>query len=95
MSTTTLDGGRFIQVPASMLPVDTLNALLDVFVTREGYDTSDTSDAGTRGWTAQLQARLERGELMIVHDLETESTEVMTREQWEAFGRQAFDDEED
>ncbi|MCM5705356.1 YheU family protein [Larsenimonas salina] len=94
MSARTPDGERFIEVPSKMVPAETLMALLSDFVTREGYDTTDTSDDGTNGWAAALKARLERGELMIVHDLETESTEVMSREQWEAFGRQAFDDEE-
>ncbi|MGO1887903.1 MAG: YheU family protein, partial [Halomonadaceae bacterium] len=37
---------RFIEVPARMLPPDTLNALLEAFVTRQGYDTTDTTGEG-------------------------------------------------
>ena len=31
---------RFIEVPARMLPPETLTALLEAFVTRQGYDTT-------------------------------------------------------
>ncbi|SDJ16064.1 YheU family protein [Billgrantia gudaonensis] len=85
--------GRFVEVPYRMLPGETLNALLETFVTRQGYDTTDTG-AGMRGWVADLERQLERGELIIAHDLQTESTEVMTLAQWRAFGRDLADDEE-
>lgn len=85
--------GRFIEVPHRMLPGETLDALLEAFVTRQGYDTTDTGD-GMRGWVGQLKRQLEHGELVIAHDLETETTEVMTLTQWRAFGRDLADDEE-
>ncbi|MDR5858947.1 YheU family protein [Halomonas eurihalina] len=87
-------GERFIEVPYRMLPAETLDALLEAFVTRQGYDTSDT-EQGMTGWTAQLKRQLENGELLIAHDLETETTEVMTLAQWRAFGRDLADDEEE
>ncbi|UYF99132.1 MULTISPECIES: YheU family protein [unclassified Halomonas] len=86
---------RFIEVPARMLPPETLNALLEAFVTRQGYDTTDTSGEGMHGWVVELKRQLERGELLIAHDLELEYTEVMTLEQWRAFGRDLADDEEE
>lgn len=88
-----MSGDRFIEVPYRMLPGETLDALLEAFVTRQGYDTTDTTD-GMRGWVAQLKTQLERGELIIAHDLHTETTEVMTLAQWRAFGRDLADDEE-
>lgn len=87
-------GERFIEVPYRMLPGETLDALLETYVTRQGYDTTDTGE-GMRGWVAQLKRQLERGELLIAHDLRTETTEVMTLAQWRAFGRDLADDEED
>ncbi|MDN3524046.1 YheU family protein [Halomonas sabkhae] len=87
-------GERFIEVPYRMLPGETLDALLEAFVTRQGYDTSDT-EQGMGGWTQQLKHQLESGELLIAHDLETETTEVMTLAQWRAFGRDLADDEEE
>ena len=89
-----MNGDRFIEVPSRMLPGDTLDALLEAFVTRQGYDTTDTQE-GMHGWVAQLKRQLERGELLIAHDLKTESTEVMTLAQWRAFGRDLADDEEE
>ncbi|MBB3190749.1 YheU family protein [Halomonas cerina] len=85
--------GRFIEVPYRMLPGETLDGLLEAFVTRQGYDTTDTGE-GMRGWVMELKCQLARGELLIVHDLRTESTEVMTLAQWRAFGRDLADDEE-
>ncbi|MBE0487884.1 MAG: YheU family protein [Halomonas sp.] len=85
--------GRFIEVPWRMLPAETLEALLEAFVTRQGYDTSDTGE-GMRGWVGELRRQLGRDELIIAHDLQTETTEVMTLAQWRAFGRDLADDEE-
>lgn len=85
---------RFIEVPARMLPSDTLDALLETFVTRQGYDTTDTGQ-GMHGWVAELKQQLERGDLIIAHDLELEMTEVMTLPQWRSFGRDVADDEEE
>lgn len=85
---------RFIEVPSSMLPAETRRALLETFVTRQGYDTTDVGE-GMAGWVAELEGQLSRGKLMIVHDIGTESTEVMTLEQWQSFGRQLADDEEE
>ncbi|WP_447042950.1 YheU family protein [Vreelandella sp. H-I2] len=86
---------RFIEVPARMLPPETLNALLEAFVTRQGYDTTDTTGEGMHGWVAELKKQLERNELIIAHDLELEMTEVMTIAQWRSFGRDIADDEEE
>ncbi|WP_444999772.1 YheU family protein [Halomonas mongoliensis] len=85
--------GRFIEVPWRMLPAETLDALLEAFVTRQGYDTTDTGE-GMRGWVGELRRQLEQEELIIAHDLQTELTEVMTLAQWRAFGRDLADDEE-
>ncbi|AMD01506.1 MULTISPECIES: YheU family protein [Halomonas] len=89
-----MNDGRFIEVPYRMLPPETLEALLETFVTRQGYDTTDTGE-GMRGWVGELRQQLERGELLIAHDLQTETTEVMTLAQWRAFGRDLADDEEE
>lgn len=87
-------GDRFIEVPYRMLPADALDGLLEAFVTRQGYDTTDTGE-GMTGWVNQLKGQLERCELVIAHDLQTEMTEVMTLTQWRSFGRDLADDEEE
>ncbi|WP_227368974.1 YheU family protein [Halomonas sp. M20] len=85
---------RFVEVPHRMLPGETLDALLETFVTRQGYDTTDTGE-GMTGWVTELKRQLERSELLVVHDLQTETTEIMTLAQWRAFGRDLADDEEE
>lgn len=85
---------RFIEVPARMLPPETLDALLEAFVTRQGYDTTDTGE-GMKGWVEELKKQLARSELIIAHDLDLEMTEVMTLAQWCSFGRDLADDEEE
>ena len=59
-----MNDGRFIEVPHRMLPGETLDALLEAFVTRQGYDTTDTGE-GMHGWVAALKRQLERGELIV------------------------------
>nr|WP_298414847.1 YheU family protein [uncultured Halomonas sp.] len=85
---------RFVEVPYRMLPGETLDALLETFVTRQGYDTTDTGE-GMSGWVKDLKGQLDRSELLVVHDLQTETTEIMTLAQWRAFGRDLADDEEE
>ena len=86
--------GRFIEIPHRMLPAETLDALLETFVTRQGYDTTDVA-TDMHDWVRDLKRQLERSELLIVHDLQTKSTEVMTLAQWRSFGRDLADDEEE
>jgi len=74
---------RFVEIPFSLLEADTLDALLEAFVTRQGYDT--TTEQGVSSWTAQLKNQLSQGELVILHDIETETTEVMTLQQAKSF----------
>lgn len=85
---------RFIEVPFTMLPEDTLARLLGEFVSRQGADSTDTLE-GEQGWVEQLRPQLQRGTLMIMHDLQTETSEVLTGEQWRGFQRQLAAQEED
>ncbi len=74
---------RFVEIPSSLLEAQTLDALLEVFVTRQGYDT--TTEEGINDWTGELKSQLGKGELVILHDIETETTEVMTLKQAKNF----------
>lgn len=69
---------RFVEIPFSLLEQDTLHALLEEFVTRQGYDT--TSLDSSSSWVEQLITQLKQGRLVIVHDIETQGTEVLTLE---------------
>lgn len=74
---------RFVEIPPSLLEATTLDALLENFVTRQGYDT--TSEQSTAEWVAQLKNQMHAGQLVILHDVETETTEVMTLAQASRF----------
>lgn len=74
---------RFVEIPFTLLEQETLAALLEVFVTRQGYDT--TSEEASSQWVQQLRQQLQKGELVILHDVETESTEIMTLQQARTF----------
>ena len=74
---------RFVEIPSSLLEAQTLDALLEVFVTRQGYDI--TTEEGINDWTGELKSQLGKGELVILHDIETETTEVMTLKQAKNF----------
>lgn len=74
---------RFVEIPHTLLQAPTLAALLEVFVTRQGYDTS--SEESSRDWVEDLRQQLQQGQLVILHDVETEMTEIMTLEQSKRF----------
>ena len=74
---------RFVEIPHTLLEAETLEALLEVFVTRQGYDT--TSEETSSQWVQQLKQQMHKGELVILHDVETETTEIMTLQQASSF----------
>lgn len=76
---------RFVMLGYQELPAELRRALLGEFATRQGYDTADTSSAGSEGWVDHLEQQLKSGELTVIHDLDTETTEVMTRQQYHSF----------
>ncbi|MFK7159799.1 YheU family protein [Marinospirillum sp. MEB164] len=76
---------RFVEIPFGLLETATLDQLLAAFVTRQGYDTTALEQVDQ--WVGQLKEQLKRGELVIMHDIETESTEVMTLQQAKSFAQ--------
>lgn len=89
-----MSADRFVIIPPHELPAEIRHNLLGAFASRQGADSTDTG-AGESGWITQLEQQLTQGHLMIVHDLVTESTEVMTPEQWQGFQRHAAEHPED
>lgn len=69
---------RFVEIPFSILETATLNALLEAFITRQGNATETTD---IQAVTQQLHLQLQQGQLLILHDIETATTEIMTQEQ--------------
>ncbi|MCL7461606.1 YheU family protein [Pseudomonas sp. NW5] len=53
-------------IPPAQLSADTLSALIEDFVTREGTDNGDDTPLATR--VAAVRQALDRGEALIVFD---------------------------
>lgn len=73
------DEGR-IEVPWERLSRAALTSVIEEFVTREGteYGAADVSLADK---VAQVRAQLERGEVVVLFDVETETVNLATRRQ--------------
>ena len=72
---------NLIEIPWDALAQDTLNALVEEFVTRDGTDYGEQEIALERKVLQVIQG-IKRKEYMIVFDTEAESAQIVTREQW-------------
>jgi len=79
---------NLIEVPWDALSPDTLNALVEEFVSRDGTDYGEQEVALERK-VAQVTAGLRRKEFVIVFDNGAETTHIMTRQQWREAQKQA------
>jgi uncharacterized protein YheU (UPF0270 family) len=71
------DGNR-VEIPYQNLPPETLSALIEEFVTRDGADW-DQSGCTLEDKRKQVMAQLAAGNIRIVHDLCSESTNLLPR----------------
>ncbi len=67
-------------IPHQQLAADTLRALVEEFITREGTDYGDVEFALVNK-VAQVMAQLEAGEVVIVFDPAQESVSLLTQRQ--------------
>jgi len=65
-----------VEVPLDALPGDTLRALIESFVAREGTDYGDR-ERTLEEKVADVRRQLDRGEARIVFDPETESVNIV------------------
>ncbi|MDO3380588.1 YheU family protein [Gilvimarinus algae] len=63
-------------IPHQQLAADTLTALLEEYITREGTDYGET-ELSLETKVAQLRRQLARGEVVIVFDPAMESTSLV------------------
>ena len=70
-----------IVIPVDQLNDDTLVALIEEFVTRDGTDYGEQEIALARK-VEQVKAQLARGEVLIVYDPGQEQANLVTREQY-------------
>jgi len=64
-----------LRIPPESLSPDTLEALIEEFVTRHG---TDLTDAATK--SAQVRAQLKSGEVFIAFDEKTESANIVPKD---------------
>ncbi|GIZ11266.1 YheU family protein [Pseudomonas sp. NCCP-436] len=64
-------------IPAHLLQADTLTALIEDFVTRDGTDNGDETPLETR--VLRVRRALERGEAVIVFDPESQQCQLALR----------------
>ena len=66
-----------IEVPPESLSRETLRALIEEFVTRDGTDYG-AAERGLEAKVADVLRQLERGEVRIVFDPESETTTLVS-----------------
>lgn len=74
------DTAEPLQIPPELLSPEALRGVLEDFVLREG------TDYGPRDWSldekvAQVALQLQRGEVSLMFDPETQSVTLVTRDQ--------------
>ncbi len=75
---------NLIEIPWDALAPDTLNALVEEFVTRDGTDYGEQEVALERK-VLQVINGIKRKEFVIVFDADQESTQIVTRQQLAQF----------
>ncbi len=67
---------ELVEIPFQQLDPEILRALLEEFVTRDGMDW-DQAGCSLDDKIAQLMAQLKEKKIRIVHDLKSESTNLI------------------
>mgnify|MGYP003336158088 CR=1 FL=1 len=70
-----------IEIPYTRLNADTLKAVIEEFILREGTDYG-TQEVSLDTKKAQVLKQLEKGEVLITFDPRTENCTLMTRQQY-------------
>jgi uncharacterized protein len=68
-----------VEVPYGELPADSLNAVIESFVLREGTDYGER-EFSLRDKVARVVSQLKKGEAKIVFDPATESVTILVRQ---------------
>ncbi|MGS2718677.1 YheU family protein [Eionea flava] len=69
-------------VPVEKIPLDTLEALIESFITREGTDYGEQEIALDEK-VVQVKKQLQLGIVLIVYDAASESVNLMTKAQYD------------
>ena len=69
-----------LEIPYQRLPEETLRAIIEEFVTRDGTDYG-LQEASLAQKIADVEGQIVSGQVVIVYDERSESCQVLTREQ--------------
>lgn len=73
-----------IIIPPSDLAGETLRAIIESFVVREGTDYGDV-ETSLSAKVAEVSRQISRGEVLVVWDEVLESCNLITRTQWQRY----------
>lgn len=75
-----------VEVPAEKLSADILQALIESFILREGTDYGAVEISLEKKVEA-VRKQIQRQDVKIIFDFETESVTLVTRQEWEKMRR--------
>ena len=75
-------------IPYQSIPQETLRAVIESFISREGTDYGDIEHT-LDDKVAQVMSQLSAGDVLISFDEVTETVTLLTREQWRLIQQQA------
>ena len=73
-----------IEIPPSELPPETLRAIIESFIMREGTDYGD-AEYSLDNKVDQVRRQLDRGEVLLMWDEALESCNLITKGQWQRY----------
>lgn len=75
-----------VEIPLEALSADALSGMIDAFIMREGTDYG-VNEVPHENKVKQIRKQLEKGDIKIVFDPNTDSATLMTNRDWKLFNR--------
>ncbi|MFK8048003.1 MAG: YheU family protein [Halioglobus sp.] len=75
---------QILEIPIARLDAEVLEALLEEFATRDGTDYG-LVETDLQNRVSQLKSRLERSEMALLYDSESEQWDLLSRERADEF----------
>ena len=70
-----------VEIPAAALSADALNGVMENFINREGTDYG-ANEVGFDSKVDRVRKQLDRGDIKIIFDPDSESITLMTKNEW-------------
>jgi uncharacterized protein YheU (UPF0270 family) len=81
-----------IEVPWQQLSEETFNALMESFIGREGTDYGEV-EMTMEQKQQQLMSQIKAGQAVIVFDEDSQSCNLLTKQEWNELQRRSSEDE--